>query len=195
MIRYGSKIDSPLIYQQNLSAKIFVSHKLHENVRINYLQRAKVLGEVGAEKKKTSFAVPLLRLTKLYEYLFLKMCRRIAFSQYDFVLPEHKTLTESWMLQELKSTFKKDVSKKSSTLLLPTNDIPNRNSETVNVTKEDLTTDEKHEIQLVKLLSYNRKKKPASRQLFFIRSNQFCGKIIDYEVKQIPFGLWFFNLL
>ena len=110
MIRYGSKIDSRLIYQQNLSAKMFVSHKLHENVRINFLQRAKVLGEVDAEKKTTSFAVPLLRLTKLYEYLFLKMCRRTAVSQDDFVLPEHKTLTESWMLQEhLKKMFRKNL--------------------------------------------------------------------------------------
>ena len=40
------------------------------------------------------------------------MCRGIAVSQYDFVLPKHKMFTESWMLQELKSTFKKDVPKK-----------------------------------------------------------------------------------
>ena len=51
------------------------------------------------------------------------MCRGIAVSQYDFVLPKHKMLTESWMLQELKSTFKNDVPKKSATLLLPKNEI------------------------------------------------------------------------
>ena len=56
-------------------------------------------------------------------------------------------LTESRLPQELKLTFGKNALKKVSTLLLPTNDIPNINSETVNITKEDLTTDEELEIR------------------------------------------------
>ena len=44
-------------------------------------------------------------------------------------------------------TFGKNALKKVSTLLLPTNDIPNINSETVNITKEDLTIDEELEIR------------------------------------------------
>ena len=51
-IRYGSKTDLRRIYQQNLSAKMFVSYNLHENARINFLQRAKFLGEVDAKKEK-----------------------------------------------------------------------------------------------------------------------------------------------
>ena len=38
MTRYGSKNDPRMIYQQNLSARMFVSHKLQENARINFLQ-------------------------------------------------------------------------------------------------------------------------------------------------------------
>ena len=48
---------------------------------------------------------------------------------------------------QLKLTFDKNVPEKISTLLLPTNDIPNIKSETVNVTKEDLTIDEELEIK------------------------------------------------
>ena len=60
-----------MIYQQNLSTRMFVSHKLHKNARINFLHKAKFLGQVDA-KKLLVFAVPLLRLIKLYEYRILK---------------------------------------------------------------------------------------------------------------------------
>ena len=82
---------------------------------------------------------------KLYEYCFLKICHGPV-NQDDFILPEYNTPTNntptiihqniiSCPLQELKLTFDKDDSKKISTLFLPTNDIPNINSKTINFTK------------------------------------------------------------
>ena len=77
---------------------------------------------------------------KLYEYCFLKICHGPV-NQDDFILPEYNTPTIihqniiSCPLQELKLTFDKDDSKKISTLFLPTNDIPNVNSKTINFTK------------------------------------------------------------
>ena len=87
---------------------------------------------------------------KLYEYCFLKICHGPV-NQDDFILPEYNMPTNntptnntptiihqnviSCPLQELKLTFDKDDSKKISTLFLPTNDIPNINSKTINFTK------------------------------------------------------------
>ena len=59
---------------------------------------------------------------------------------------------------------------------------------------DNIVTEKRYSKYKEKLLSYSRKKKPASRQLFFIRSKQFCEKIIHYGIKQIPFDSWFFNL-
>ena len=63
---------------------------------------------------------------ELYEYRFLKTYHGITDNQYDFILPEYKTPTESWPLHELKLTFDKNVPKRISTLLLPTNEIIDR---------------------------------------------------------------------
>ena len=97
MIRYGSKTDPWMIKQHNYSPSMFISYKFHKNARINFLQKAKFLGEIDAEK--AICFVLSLRLTKLYKYHFLKTYCGIAVNQYDFVLPEYKMPTESWPLQ------------------------------------------------------------------------------------------------
>ena len=100
-----------MIHQQNLSERMLVSYKFHENGRISFLKWAKFLGKVNA-KKTVGFAVLSLRLTKIYKYHFLKMYRGIVVNQYHFILPEYKRPTESWPLHELKLIFYKYVPKK-----------------------------------------------------------------------------------
>ena len=64
MIRYRSKTDPQMIYQQNLSTRMFVSHKLHKNARINFLQKAKFLGQVDA-KKPLVFCCTVVKVNKI----------------------------------------------------------------------------------------------------------------------------------
>ena len=49
---YGSKTDPRMIHQQNLSERMLVSYKFHENGRISFLKWAKFLGKVNAKKKQ-----------------------------------------------------------------------------------------------------------------------------------------------
>ena len=53
MMRYGSKTDPRMIYQQNLSTGMFVSYKVHKNSKISYIQREAILGEVDTRKKQS----------------------------------------------------------------------------------------------------------------------------------------------
>ena len=51
MIKYGHKINPSMIYQQDPYTRMFVSHKLHENAKINFLKNARFLGEFDAKKQ------------------------------------------------------------------------------------------------------------------------------------------------
>ena len=52
MVIYGNKTDPPMIYQQSISARMFVSYKLSENTRINFLKQAKVLDKVNVKNNR-----------------------------------------------------------------------------------------------------------------------------------------------
>ena len=101
------------------------------------------------------------------------MYHGIAVNQYHFFLPQYKTPTESWPLQELKLTFGKNVPKKISTLLLPTNDIPNIISKTVNITKEHLTIDEELEMKKNYFPIVERKSLLLDNYFLYDRNNFF----------------------
>ena len=83
MQRSGSDyINASITYQQDPGVQIYVSRKLHNFVKFNFLSRAKFIGEFDSD----SIFDTLSRLTKVYEYSFLKTYHQVPVNQLDFFL-------------------------------------------------------------------------------------------------------------
>ena len=123
-------------------------------------------------------------------FVSYKLHARINFlkhSNWNYILPKYKKPTKSWPLHELKLTLDKNISKKTLTLLLPTKYIPNISSETVNIIKEDLTTDEKLEIMKNYFPRIERKNLLQDSYSLYDQSKflSIYGSLIDFDGKKM----------
>ena len=126
MQRFGNNYKKECItYQQDPDVKMYVSHKLHQFSRINFLSRAKFIVEFDAKPILDSFA----RLKKVYEYRFLRTYHKKLINQYDFYLLKWIEPNNSFPFPEFEFEFDSSIPDKIINILKRNNEIANETPE------------------------------------------------------------------